>query len=164
MLFEAVPADVDELVVGEPGQVALENARRKARAVSGDLVLGADTVVALGDRVIPKPPDAAAAAAALSALSGRRHRVLGGICLREGDEESVAVEETEVTFRRLAEADVRWYVDSGEWEGKAGGYAIQGRGAALVERIAGDYSNVVGLPVAALLRLRPGLLTGERRP
>jgi septum formation protein len=83
---------------------------------------------------------------------------VGGLCVVRAGREQVVAEITEVTFRELAEGDVAWYVASGEWEGKAGGYAIQGRGAALVERIAGDYLNVVGLPLPALMRLVPELL------
>ena len=149
---------MEERTDGDPLEVAQENARRKARAVDGELVVGVDTVVALDERILPKPHDAEQAGEWLRALSGRTHRVVGGLCVvRAGCEQSV-VEITEVTFRVLAEGDLAWYVASGEWEGKAGGYAIQGRGAALVERIAGDYLNVVGLPLAALLRLVPELL------
>jgi len=149
---------VEERTVGDPLEVAQENARRKARAVDGELVVGVDTVVALDDRILPKPHDAAQAREWLRALSGRTHGVVGGLCLVRAGREQVVVEVTEVTFRELVEDDVAWYVASGEWEGKAGGYAIQGRGAALVERIAGDYLNVVGLPLAALMRLVPELL------
>jgi septum formation protein len=156
--FEVVPADVEELETGDPSEVARENARRKARAVPGDRVLGADTVVALDERILPKPSDVAQAREWLAALSGRTHRVVGGLCVVEGGEVREEVEVTEVAFRALGDPEIAWYVGSGEWEGKAGGYAIQGRGAALVERIGGDYTNVVGLSVPALLRLLPGLL------
>jgi septum formation protein len=149
---------VEELADGDPLAVARENARRKARGVEGELVVGADTVVALDGRILPKPRDADQAREWLETLSGRTHRVVGGLCVVRDGREQVAVETTEVTFRELTEDDVTWYLASGEWEGKAGGYAIQGRGAALVERIAGDYLNVVGLPLAALLRLVPELL------
>jgi septum formation protein len=156
--FEAVPAGVEELDTGDPIEVARQNARRKARAVAGDLVLGADTVVALDERILPKPHDAAQAREWLKALSGRTHLVVGGLCVVERGEERDTIDVTKVTFRHLREADLDWYLESGEWEGKAGGYAIQGRGAALVERIDGDYLNVVGLPLSALLRLLPDLL------
>jgi septum formation protein len=149
---------VEELTDGDPLEVARENARRKARAVDGELVVGVDTVVALDDRILPKPGDAAQARQWLETLSGRTHRVVGGLCVVRAGRERAAVEVTEVTFRQLTGDDVAWYVASGEWEGKAGGYAIQGRGAALVDRIAGDYLNVVGLPLTALLRLVPELL------
>jgi septum formation protein len=156
--FTATPAGVEELESGDPLEVALENARRKARAVEGERVVGVDTVVALDDRLLPKPADAAQAREWLEALAGRTHRVVGGLCVIDGGREHEAVEVTEVTFRAVTAAQVEWYLASGEWEGKAGGYAIQGRGAALVERIEGDYLNVVGLPLAALLGLLPDLL------
>jgi septum formation protein len=149
---------VEELTDGDPLEAAQENARRKARAVGGELVVGVDTVVALDERILPKPRDAAQAREWLRSLSGRTHRVVGGLCGVRAGREQVVVEITEVTFRGLVEGDVAWYVASGEWEGKAGGYAIQGRGAALVDGIAGDYLNVVGLPLPALMRLIPELL------
>ena len=149
---------MEERTDGDPLEVAQENARRKARSVDGDLVVAADTVVALDERILPKPRDAGQAGDWLRALSGRTHRVVGGLCVVRAGREQVVAEITEVTFRELAEGDVAWYLASGEWEGKAGGYAIQGRGAALVERIAGDYLNVVGLPLPALMRLVPDLL------
>jgi septum formation protein len=153
-----MPAGVEEVEQGDPLEVALENARRKARAVEGERVVGVDTVVALDDRLLPKPADAAQAREWLEALRGRTHRVVGGLCVIDGGEEREAVEVTDVTFRAVTPGEIQWYVESGEWEGKAGGYAIQGRGAALVERIEGDYLNVVGLPLAALLGLLPDLL------
>jgi septum formation protein len=156
--FEVAPADVEELEAGDPVEVARENARRKARAVPGDLVLGADTVVALDDRILPKPRDAGQAREWLQALSGRTHRVIGGLCVVAEGEERETVEVTEVTFRSLREREIDWYVAGGEWEGKAGGYAIQERGAALVERVEGEFANVVGLSVQGLLRLLPDLL------
>lgn len=140
------PADVVELTAGDPAQVALENARRKAGDRPG--TLGVDTLVALEDRIYGKPADAAQARATLLSLGDRTHRVVSGL-VYEGD--GVAVT-TEVTFRDV-EAVVDWYVATGEWQGRAGGYAIQGKGAALVRGVRGDYLNVVGLPVAALLDL-----------
>ena len=165
MAFEVVPAGIEEATAGEPEAVARDNAARKARAVAGEagagpgaVVLGVDTVVALGERVLPKPADAAQARRWLEALSDRVHRVVGGLCaIDEGGERS-AVAVTEVAFRPLAAADVEWYLSTGEWRDRAGGYAIQGRGAALVAGIRGDYLNVVGLPVPALLGLLPDLL------
>jgi septum formation protein len=154
---------VEERDQGGPPEVARENARRKARAVAGDQVLGADTVVELDGRILPKPRDAAQARDWLEALSGRTHRVVGGLCVIDGHGERDAVEVTEVAFRTLQRGEVEWYLGTGEWEGKAGGYAIQGAGAALVARIDGDYTNVVGLSVPALLRLLPGLLAGPAR-
>lgn len=148
---------MEELEAGEPEAVARENARRKARAVAaerpGERVLGADTVVDLDGRVLPKPDGPEQAAEWLRALSGRTHRVLGGLCLIGPEGEREALDATAVTFRELAEDEVAGYVATGEWEGKAGAYAIQGRGARLVRAVAGDYFTVVGLPVAALLDL-----------
>ena len=132
--------------------LALAHARGKARAVEGEAVLGVDTVVALGDRVLAKPADAAEAERFLRALAGRSHEVHSGLCLRAGGAQHEAVETTQVRFAQLDDADIAWYVRTGEWRERAGGYAIQGCGAALVERIDGDYTNVVGLPVPALLR------------
>ena len=127
-------------------------------AGGGERVVAADTVVAPDDRLLGKPSGPAQAREWLEALSGRTHRVVGGLCVVEDGVEREAVEVTLVTFRAVTAAEVEWYLRSGEWEGKAGGYAIQGVGAALVERIEGDYLNVVGLPLVALLRLLPDLL------
>jgi septum formation protein len=161
--FDVRPADVEEETSGEPRALALENARRKALAVGGELVLGADTDVALDGEVLGKPRDAAHARRMLERLADRRHEVVGGIAIAEGGAitaEDVVV--TAVDFRALDAATLDWYVATGEWEGRAGGYAIQGRGAALVAGIEGDYLNVVGLPLARLLELRPGLLPTHR--
>jgi septum formation protein len=154
---------VAEETAGDPAWVAEENARRKAMAVgaaAGDaLVLGADTDVALDGDILGKPGDEAAAGRFLARLSGRTHEVVGGIALVEGGElVATAVAHTQVTFRTLDRPTLDWYVRSREWEGRAGGYAIQGRGAALITGIRGDYLNVVGLPLARLLELRPELL------
>ena len=159
------PAGVDELDAGPAPEVALENAFRKASAVArpGDPpVLGVDTVVALGGpngRLFGKPQDAAQAGEMLGALNGARHVVYSGVCLIDADRTRTAAAQTVVEFRAAAPAAIDAYVATGEWEGRAGGYAIQGRGATLVSRIEGDYLNVVGLPVATLLDLAPGLLT-----
>jgi septum formation protein len=158
------PADVEELTAGDPRALALENARRKALAVEGELVLGADTDVALDGDVLGKPRDAAHARELLARLAGRRHEVVGGIAIAEhGAITAEDVVVTAVDFRPLDAATIDWYVTTGEWEGRAGGYAIQGRGAALVAGIEGDYLNVVGLPLARLLELRPGLLPSAPR-
>jgi septum formation protein len=154
--FRVVPPEVEELAEGDPRTVALENARRKARAVEGELVLGVDTEVVLDGRVFGKPGDAAEAEAFLRRLSGRTHEVMSGIVLRRGSDERDDVAVTKVRFRALEQDDVDWYVASGEWRDRAGGYAIQGKGAALVAEIDGDYSNVVGLPVPALVALMGG--------
>jgi septum formation protein len=164
--FSVVITGVDELTAGEPEEVALENARRKARAAAtrrepgsgGDIVLGVDTLVALGERLYGKPGDRAEAAATLAALAGRSHQVVSGLCLIEDHDERSAAAVTTVNFRPMSSSAIEWYLDTGEWQGRAGGYAIQGRGAALVESIEGDYLNVVGLPVATLLDLLPSLL------
>ena len=157
--FRVIPADVEEVTEGDPRELVVENALRKARAVEGDLVLGADTEVFLDGRVFGKADSEAAAADHLRALSGRTHEVWGGIALREGDDIQTAHAVTRVSFRSLAERDLDWYLASGEWRDRAGAYAIQGLGAALVASIDGDFWNVVGLPVPALLGLAPGLLT-----
>ena len=169
--FTVVVSDAEELESGPAEQIAVENASRKAWAAvelasatgpnaggGAETLLGVDTVVALGERIYGKPADRAQAAATLRALAARAHRVVSGICLIEDGRERTAVAVTEVSFRPLGDAAVDWYLDTGEWRGRAGGYAIQGRGAALVESIRGDYLNVVGLPVAALLDLMPSLL------
>jgi septum formation protein len=158
--FSVRVPDVEELEQGEAEIVALENARRKARAVGGaeGVVLACDTVVELDGRLYGKPADEAAARATLQALGGRTHTVVSGLALvREGDERTAAVR-TDVSFRELPAQLIDWYLATGEWRGRAGGYAIQGAGAALVREVRGDYENVVGLPLAALLDLCPELL------
>jgi len=147
---------VEELAAGEPRAVAAENARRKALAVPGGLVLGADTLVTLDGAILGKPRDAAQAAKYVGRLAGRTHEVVGAIALaRDGELFAEAVEVTEVVFRALTAAEVYDYVAVGEWRDRAGGYAIQGRGAALVRSMSGDYLNVVGLPLTRLLDLLP---------
>jgi septum formation protein len=158
--FHAVAGDVEELAHGAPERLAVENARRKAGAVEGSLVLGVDTIVAVDGRPYGKPRDRDEAAAVLGLLSGREHEVWSGIALRSGRATEVSSARTAVRFRRLSAAEVRWYLDGEEWRGRAGGYAIQGRGASLVEAIEGDFWNVVGLPVAELMRLAPELVVG----
>jgi nucleoside triphosphate pyrophosphatase len=157
--YRVQPAAIEELDDGDPAEVALANARAKALAVDGGgaPVLGVDTLVALDGRIYGKPGDAGAAARMLAELAGHTHEVWSGIHLTGAGER---VERTAVTFRTLSAEQVRWYVATGEWEGRAGGYAIQGRGAVLVRQIEGDYLNVVGLPVAAFV----DLLTGGRFP
>jgi septum formation protein len=152
--FEVVIPDVEELDEGDPREMVVENALRKARAVEGELVLGVDTTVVVDGRAYGKPVDEEEAERVLTLLSGRSHEVWSGIALNE----RTATACTEVTFRVLHQPLLRWYLRSGEWRDRAGGYAIQGRGAALVERIEGDFWNVVGLPVPELLRLAPDLL------
>jgi septum formation protein len=156
--FEVRPSDAEEVAQGDPEVVAIENACRKVAAVDGDLVLGCDTVVALDGRLYGKPRDGADAEAMLRALAGRTHAVVSGLAIRDGGEVVTAAERTAVTFRALDERLLAWYLATGEWRGRAGGYAIQGSGAALVARIDGDYLNVVGLPLARLLDLRDDLI------
>lgn len=161
MPFAVRPADVAEDATGEPVALALEHALRKARAALGDpaeTVLGVDTVVALDGEVFGKPPDEAAARGVLTRLAGRTHEVHSGLAVLHAGRERTASAVTAVTFRPLDAAHVAAYAATGEWRERAGGYAIQGRGAALVRRLQGDYLNVVGLPVAALVDLLPGVL------
>jgi septum formation protein len=160
--FSVRVPDVEELEAGPPHEVALENAYRKASAIaagsSEEPVLGVDTVVSLGARLYGKPLDAHDARSTLHALAGRRHAVISGVCVIEDGRSRSAAAQTWVEFRALDDRLIDWYLASGEWRERAGGYAIQGRGAALVAAIEGDYLNVVGLPVATLLDLAPGLL------
>jgi septum formation protein len=156
-----IDVEVEELESGEPEQVARDNAARKAlagqaKARPGEAVLGVDTVVALDGAIWGKPGDEAAAARTLRALSGRTHEVVSAVAVVRGGEAELATETTRVTFHALDAATIDWYVASGEWRGRAGGYAVQGRGGVLVRRIEGDYLNVVGLPVGALAGLFGG--------
>jgi septum formation protein len=163
--FEGLPVDVEELSAGEPIEVARTNALRKARAGAsqrpGARILGVDTIVALDGEIFGKPASARDATTTLKRLSGRTHEVISGLALIESDNPQVAHEVTSVTFRVLDEPLIHRYVDTGEWTGRAGGYAIQGRGAGLVRRIMGDYLNVVGLPVGKLLDLDLTLMLRE---
>jgi septum formation protein len=142
-------ADAKELV----REHACGKAHSVAEEADGRPVLGVDTTVVLGGRIYSKPTDAGDAERMLEELSGKTHAVVSGLCLVTPGWEVVETAATRVTFRELTPRDLAWYVASGEWEGRAGGYAVQGRGAALVERIEGDYLNVVGLPAALLVRL-----------
>jgi len=159
--FDVRPQDVEELAAGEdPEHVVLENARRKARAAArcADLVLGVDTEVLIDGELLGKASTEPEARRFLERLAGRTHAVLGGLCLLDGEHERTGVSTTLVTFRTLSRALVDWYLATAEWRERAGAYAIQGHGAALVEGIEGDYWNVVGLPVPLLLDLAPELL------
>jgi nucleoside triphosphate pyrophosphatase len=155
--------EVQELRSGPPHEVAVENAYRKAAAVASDaaeaLVLGVDTVVSIGAQMFGKPDDEAGARATLRALGGRPHAVISVVCLIEAGDVRTTATTTVVELRPLDDRLIDWYIQFGEWRERAGAYAIQGRGGALVSRIDGDYLNVVGLPVATLLELLPGLLT-----
>jgi septum formation protein len=157
--FEVVIPDVEELEDGDPREMVVENALRKARSVRGDLVLGVDTTVVVDGRSYGKPVDEEEAEATLLLLAGRAHEVWSGIALKRGDTQDTAAACTTVHFRHLPQPLLRWYLSSGEWRERAGGYAIQGKGAALVQAIEGDFWNVVGLPVPTLLDLAPELLT-----
>jgi len=151
------PADVDEtpLADEDPGALVarLAGAKAKATWVGEELVIAADTVVVLGDQLLGKPTSVGDAATMLEALSGRTHRVLTGVHLIRGDRSASAVEETSVRFRALTAAEIMAYVATGEPLDKAGGYGIQGAGGMFVESITGSDSNVVGLPLATVVRL-----------
>jgi septum formation protein len=162
--FGVLDVEVPEL--REPGEPPEDYVRRVARekagaglleavAVRGALVLGADTEVVLGDRVFGKPVDADDAAEMLRALSGRTHRVISAVSLVSAGREAQAVSDSEVTFAMLDEEDIAEYIATGEWQGKAGAYAIQGRAQAFISHLSGSFSGVMGLPLyetAQLLR------------
>lgn len=150
--FEVVEPDFDEV----DGTSPLERAVGKAHSVEcidERPVLGVDTEVLLEGELLGKPADETEAERMLERLGGRTHEVVSGLCLRTLGWEERHTEVTRVTFRALTPRDLGRYVASGEWQGRAGGYAIQGLGASLVERIEGDYANVVGLPAARLVEL-----------
>jgi septum formation protein len=157
--FDVVAPRYDEQDDGELAAADLvrSHAAGKARSVGEEVgdrpVLGVDTAVVIDGSVLGKPADETEAADMLERLGGRTHVVVSGLCLLTPGWEVVEHEETRVTFRSLTPRDIAAYVRSEEWRGRAGGYAIQGQGAALVERIEGDYLNVVGLPAALLVRL-----------
>jgi len=164
--FEIFVPEVEELMEGDPEAVVLENARRKAHAgfaaaPDGTAALGVDTEVILGDRMLGKASDLSEARERLEALSGRTHTVLSGVVVlgpgRTGDApvERAGVARSKVTFRPLDSDTLRAYLASGEWRDRAGAYAIQGMGSMLIDRVDGDFSNVVGLPVRTLLALVP---------
>ena len=150
-----VPADIDESV--PPGELPRVHAERlaleKAAAVAAlepdALVLAADTVVAVGRRILPKVEDEATLRKCMALLSGRRHRVLTGVALAlPGGEMRSRLVETMIAMKRLSAEEIDYYASHGEWRGKAGGYALQGYGEVYVRHLAGSYSNVVGLPLA----------------
>jgi septum formation protein len=157
--FEAVAPRYEERDEPDLSPVELVRAHAvgKARSVApqaaGRPVLGVDTAVVVDGHVLGKPADEEEAGEMLALLQGRAHGVVSGLCLLTAEWEAVEHAETRVTFRGLKPGDVAAYVASGEWRERAGGYAIQGRGAALVDRVEGDYLNVVGLPAAVLVRL-----------
>jgi septum formation protein len=150
----------------EPAALAVENARRKAWAAlrpgTAEAVLACDTIVVLDGVIYGKPPEEAAARATLRALGGRTHQVISGLALLRADggaevEERTALARTSVTFQALDEELLDWYVGTGEWRGRSGGYAIQGAGARLAQAIDGEVENVVGLPLRTLRELAPEL-------
>jgi len=158
--FDVVEPRYDEVPppeLADATEVVRKHAQGKARSVAtgagGRLVLGVDTEVVLQGRIFGKPADASEAEQMLEQLSGKTHVVMSGLCLLTPGWEVVEHEGTRVTFRELTPRDLAAYLETGEWEGRAGAYAIQGRGAALVKCIDGDYLNVVGLPGALLVRL-----------
>lgn len=150
--FEVICAEAEELKEGRPEELVMENARRKARAVAqsypGRLVLGADTIVYLQDRVLGKPENEAEACRMLGMLSGAWHTVYTGVCIARDGYEDVRWEASRVQFVPLDENTIARYVKTGEPMDKAGAYALQGRGGMFVSRIDGSYSNVIGLPMA----------------
>ncbi|HZB26903.1 MAG TPA: Maf family protein [Vicinamibacterales bacterium] len=160
--FDVAAADVDETPhASEPPRVyALRVARDKARAISDRLadaaILAADTVVVAGAHLLGKPANAADAARMLALLSGTTHLVQTAVVLRAGSQVFEDVAETRVEFCRLSSAEIDWYIGTGEHDGKAGAYAIQGRAARFVTSIEGSWSNVVGLPVATVYRMLKG--------
>ena len=165
------PAALDEVVL--PGELSEAHAARLARAKAeavaarhpGAFVLGADTVVACGRRILDKAESEESARRCLSLLSGRRHRVCGGVTVIDPAGRAVSrLVRTAVAFKQLSEDEIAAYLASGEWRGKAGGYAIQGRAAAFVRFVNGSYSNVVGLPLHETYRLLMGLGLPPRPP
>lgn len=159
-----IPAEIDETPLRRelPAALARRLARAKAETVAaahpGALVLGADSVVAVGRRTLPKAETEDEARACLALLSGRRHRVHAGVCAIAPDgRRAERLVTTTVTFKRLTPAEIAGYLATGEWQGKAGGYAIQGRAGAFVRFVSGSYSAVVGLPLAETTALLTGL-------
>jgi septum formation protein len=158
------PADIDETPL--PSELPTEHARRLALAKAtlvagrhpGAYILGADTVVACGRRILPKADTRGSADDCLRLLSGRRHRVIGGLCvITSAGKKTVRLVTSQVVFKRLSASERSAYLASNEWQGKAGGYAIQGRAASFVAWISGSYSNVVGLPLYETYSILAGL-------
>ncbi len=150
----------DDIPDLDPRELVAEHAAAKARDVAVRTgvpreggVLGADTAVVVGATVLGKPADRDEARRMLTMLAGREHVVATAVCLISAETEHVFVDETTVRFRPFGAEHIAWYLERGEWQGRAGGYAIQGSGASLVERIEGDFTTVVGLPIGRLLTL-----------
>ena len=167
--FEVRVPAVEERTDGEPRELVVENARRKAEAVASgesDLVIAGDTEVVIDGEVLGQPASPEEARSHLERLSGREHHVVGGVAVlafseREPIEPRTGVDVSTVAFRELEAPLLDAYLASGEWRGRAGSYAIQGLGSALVDVVRGDVSNVIGLPVGLLLRLAPELITNS---
>lgn len=156
--FEVVVSGEEEdSAETDPARLAAELALLKGGSVSalrpGALVLAADTVVACDGQLLAKPHDAAENEAFLRVLSGRTHQVFTGVAALRGEQASVEVARTDVTFRPLTDTEIRFYAQSGEGLDKAGGYGIQALGASLVCRVNGEYTNVVGFPLSVVIRL-----------
>jgi septum formation protein len=157
--FEVAAADVDETPLADehPGEYAVRVAREKAAAAASkhpdSVILAADTVVVAGGELLGKPDSAADAVRMLSRLSGAEHVVSTAVVLRRNGRDVTDLESTRVRFRQLSPEEIAWYVSTGEPDGKAGAYAIQGRAARFIDRIEGSWSNVVGLPIATVYRL-----------
>ncbi|MBI0445673.1 septum formation protein Maf [Deinococcus sp. DB0503] len=155
-----VSGEAEDSPERDPARLAGELATLKARAVAQShpdaVVIAADTVVALGEELLGKPADEAENRAFVRRLAGRTHQVYTGVTVLSGGQESGGVERTNVTFRALTDSEIAHYARTGEGLDKAGGYGIQGVGMALVTRIDGDYSNVVGFPLALVIRLLRG--------
>ena len=156
--FVVIPSHAEESTAGTPREQVLASARAKARAVGeihAGIILGADTIVVLGNQVLGKPRSREEAEGMLRSLSGNTHVVLTGLCLwnTKQDIERESCAETEVRFRAISEQEIEWYLASGEYSDKAGAYAIQGRAAVFIESIVGEYTNVMGLPLCELSRL-----------
>jgi septum formation protein len=158
--FDVIEPRYEESPGGDPVEHAVGKARSVAETAGDRPVLGVDTVVRCAGRLFGKPASAGEAEEMLEALGGQTHEVVSGLCLLTPGWEETGEEVTRVSFRALTPRDLAWYVSTGEWEGRAGGYAIQGAGASLVERIEGDYLNVVGLPAALLVRLLASRFAG----
>jgi septum formation protein len=158
--FDVAPVEVDETPRASESPDAYVARLAAAKALAAEaggeghaVLLGADTTVVLDGRILGKPAGPPEATAMLEALAGRTHEVLTAVAVRHAGAERVAVDCTQVTFAPMSEADIAWYVASGEPFDKAGGYGIQGRASRFVTRVEGSYSNVVGLPVALVVRL-----------
>ena len=157
------PAEIDETPLNNEtprllaGRLAVAKAQAIAVRHAGAIILGADTVVACGRRCLPKAATAEEARACLKLLSGRRHRVHTGIAILSGEQNLSRIVSSLVTFKKLTSAEIDGYIRSGEWQGKAGGYAVQGKAARYIRALSGSYSGVVGLPLFETAQLLNGI-------